>query len=739
MSDTFDWNQYKEVSPDKKDDSFDWNQYKEVSTETPEVSQLESGIRGAAQGLTFGFADEITAAAEAAFKAATSPEDKRSILDMYRQARDESRKNYEATREANPMTYTAGEIAGGIAPALATGGAGAITSLGKVGLGQAIKQGAIAGAGYGAVQGLGATEADLTKGEVGQAGLDIGKGTLLGGAVGGAIPLAGAGIKAGGQKAIELTSDALSSARNTNPVIDKILKIRERAAEGSLKTGQKELVEQGMELESTTQELPSILKSLQNKVYTPIKEIEERMAQGKDVTEEILALEKRIADGEFATVSNEAKQEIANIVAEGRKRISENRVVKTGEQQAIEKAETMKAKILRDAEEKQKLLDEQNLQGKEVEKAAQKAELKRLSRIEDIQTQNKTLGEPEIPVMGEVKEIPSTQRQVFTDMRTGKNVSTPIKQISPKELPRFTETISEPEFNRVVFRDRKTGDTIEIPYVEKDITEDVLKRGEMSPKELSGAAKEMGEIGRSTNNAVSEKVANEYRNVYKRAIEENLIKSDIPEYQALNKQYAQLIRAFDVMEPAIRNFKGADKERSLQALSAAFQGLGDVRNLPIQVRMKKFFDSVESIDPELIKPYREKIMKLADDIEINQMVLGIDPTMSGQFSRLLGGAISWAARGAEFVGKQQYKYAHPSSSISKLSPNKYIQKLAYKTSDELQQKAQQYRLQGNESVANFLDNLGQVTSDSKKKALLYTASQNPNLKGFIKQEEEETP
>ncbi len=141
--------------------------------ETPEVSKLESFGRGGAQGLSFGFADEITGALESMIS------DK-----SYEQARDESRANYMKAEEANPMTSAAGNIAGAVAPAIAatvmTGGAAAPAVIPTLGRAVAI------GAGQGAVDALGRSEADLTKGEFGGAAKDTTRGAAVGAVAGAA-------------------------------------------------------------------------------------------------------------------------------------------------------------------------------------------------------------------------------------------------------------------------------------------------------------------------------------------------------------------------------------------------------------------------------------------------------------------------------------------------------------------------------------------------------------------------
>jgi hypothetical protein len=89
-------------------------------------------------------------------------------LDVYRQGRDGNKLVEASARGAHPDLYRTGEIAGGLVLPL-PGGAGKT-------LAGAVKT----GAGIGAVAGLGDSEADLTKGEFGQAALD----TVLGGTFG---------------------------------------------------------------------------------------------------------------------------------------------------------------------------------------------------------------------------------------------------------------------------------------------------------------------------------------------------------------------------------------------------------------------------------------------------------------------------------------------------------------------------------------------------------------------------
>ncbi len=110
----------------------------ELSLEPEEISGLESALRGAAQEASFGLADEITGLAETGLETVKGnvPLSASELLKAYQKLRDESRQAYKAAEEANPKTYLAGQVAGGILPAVATGGTAVA---GKLGV-QAIEQ-----------------------------------------------------------------------------------------------------------------------------------------------------------------------------------------------------------------------------------------------------------------------------------------------------------------------------------------------------------------------------------------------------------------------------------------------------------------------------------------------------------------------------------------------------------------------------------------------------------------------
>jgi hypothetical protein len=151
----------------------------------PQISKTESAIRGGAQGLMFGFPDEATALLESITKGVP-----------YEKSLEESRMAYKQAQEANPITYTGSEIAGGVLPAL-------IPGVGQAATGAKLGRLATVGAGTGALSGLGYSEGQ----DIGQVAKDVGIGTLLGGA----LPVLGRGIAIGAQKAKVLADEAIKT------------------------------------------------------------------------------------------------------------------------------------------------------------------------------------------------------------------------------------------------------------------------------------------------------------------------------------------------------------------------------------------------------------------------------------------------------------------------------------------------------------------------------------------------
>ena len=118
------------IQPKKQ--SYDFDSAPIVKSEA-NVPEWKSALRGAAQGVTSGFADELTAGAEALL----TPK-------SYDQALAESRANYKQAEQANPITFNVGDIAGSIAQPTPFGKLSLATKGGKLAL-KAAQAGAMGG------------------------------------------------------------------------------------------------------------------------------------------------------------------------------------------------------------------------------------------------------------------------------------------------------------------------------------------------------------------------------------------------------------------------------------------------------------------------------------------------------------------------------------------------------------------------------------------------------------------
>lgn len=164
-------------------------------------STMEAVGRGAAQGLTAGFSDELTALAEAGGRQPDSAEplglghvifgaykylrDNPDAVKLYDTAVTRERKANEAASEAHPVASTAANIAGSVASMLVAAPEAATTMLGRA------AQAAGVGAGYGALSGAGTGEG--AEGKLTGAATGAAAGALMGGV---ASPVA-EGVSAG--------------------------------------------------------------------------------------------------------------------------------------------------------------------------------------------------------------------------------------------------------------------------------------------------------------------------------------------------------------------------------------------------------------------------------------------------------------------------------------------------------------------------------------------------------------
>ena len=156
-----------------------------VSKASDSSNLKDLGI-GLGQGATLGFGDELLGGAQTAgdvLQGDISPTDLQSLYKSYREHQKDNEAGVDAAKARSPYLTTGGEIAGGILPALLSGGSSeaisgpmAAKTLGKLALEQAGKGavlGGIAGAGgsHGNVEDLGEMSKDSAFGAGGGAAL----------------------------------------------------------------------------------------------------------------------------------------------------------------------------------------------------------------------------------------------------------------------------------------------------------------------------------------------------------------------------------------------------------------------------------------------------------------------------------------------------------------------------------------------------------------------------------------
>lgn len=142
---------------------------------------------GASQGLSFGFGDEIAGAAKAGYDTVFGEDKFSDLPDTYRRERDVERQRLSKAEKDQPGAYLGGNIAGSVGSAFIPGVGQAMLPVKGASLGANLLRAGAAGA----VTGLGASQADLTKGEVGKATEDTFIGGLTGAGTAGAFNAAG--------------------------------------------------------------------------------------------------------------------------------------------------------------------------------------------------------------------------------------------------------------------------------------------------------------------------------------------------------------------------------------------------------------------------------------------------------------------------------------------------------------------------------------------------------------------
>lgn len=142
-------------------------------------TKVESAARGAAQGATLNFGDELTSAVDAGveklrevFTGKTSLAPGKGLGDKYQAALEQNRGQNKQAQEANPGSYSVGSLAGSLPAAIGTGGSSIPAMIGSAAAG-----GAIASLG----ESEGKSAEDATKEAAKSAAISGGLAAILGG------------------------------------------------------------------------------------------------------------------------------------------------------------------------------------------------------------------------------------------------------------------------------------------------------------------------------------------------------------------------------------------------------------------------------------------------------------------------------------------------------------------------------------------------------------------------------
>lgn len=365
MSDKFNWNDYEESTPIDKiendsQSAFDWNSFEE-STPSEAPSKLESAVRGGVQGATLDFADELTGGAEAVYETVAGDDKARDFFKNFQKYQKESDAKYTAAQEENPWSYGLGGVAGGLATMPFTGGLGAAKGAATAiktgqGLGKAAGVGLKAGALTGVISGAGASKSNLTEDPM-QVIQDAGTGAALGGAIGAGLPIVGKsakGVYDGGAAVAKGVGEVGKYAAKKIPGVDMLTnayKLGKKGLDLSKDNAQKVLTKMAEEdyaspiLETIRKELQEPAKILNDLFDNSKSKLDVQKKLGAKIQElEVLAKGKKSTiQKEAKDLLNTIKNQLADVDRFDSKRFNEEVLeYKTSTQSKLDAAKTGK-------------------------------------------------------------------------------------------------------------------------------------------------------------------------------------------------------------------------------------------------------------------------------------------------------------------------------------------------------------------------------------------------------------
>lgn len=679
------------------------------------VNKLTQKYNSASERGDTARADKIRAMIEKETQQPFKPEESASLGDIYSERRDLARAKEEEVKEAAPVSYFAGEMLGGIAPAIATGGAGAVAKIGTTGLKTAIKEGAKSGAKYGAVSGLGTSEADLTEGDIEGVAKDVATGTAAGTILGGALPVVAKGVKAVAGK-VPGKDKPLDFAYDKAPrLVKKIIKATELARKGD------EVVGQSVENKQ--------LANLEGLVDDTQKFLEASRKEANELIESALDPKIKI------NVSDKYGKYVGDLQESLKKFTPDSDEAKTIKN-AIQTINKQREEILGSA-----TFNPQLPTRKEAIETLQK-------KLETVRFQNE-IGVPQAKAIDNLfNKVAKMKEGWEPDMITAKRVQTDFSLPDEATAVEMLKDVAKLKINKN-FVDKESGmirqmpvELVEVikkyePSIQEKAGRVYLQRGpgqvreseilsyrpdmieaplEVNPQQLRSVEAELRELSKKADpGGAITKVASDVRST--------LLNELPPELAEKFKQgmltQSEINRIKDLTSrDIISKFQGAEKAEATQALSnllEAEHGFGGAGPGGSRIIRDDIKETLKRLDPKFGQEFEQRAGEYAQKLDLNRVgeTRGISPGI------IAGGIESLGVRGGAVVGTALQK-------VDKMKALASIPK--EKLATMAQDVAQQYP-----KLSNFLNNLASVQSQSKKNALLFVASQKPDLKAQLEE------
>jgi len=649
-----------------------------VQDEVLEPSQLEAGLRGAGQGVTMEFLDEIIAAGKAipedvmeAFSSDTSgvqpvrdEQGRITNLDKfpkgnYEKYRDEQRAQDKAAKEAHPWTYGLSEVAGGMAPAVLTGGGTAVAGIGKElikestkgALKAAVKKGALLGAGQGAVSGVGySNEEDLS---------GIAKDALIGGTIGagaGAVlPVVGKAIKPIADATLEKVKPIADLVKSI-PIVGDTIESYNLSAKGKGVLGEKAHL--GIIEES---------KDLVKDKLLPLL-VSESEKSGKTIGKIIKRIDSLDVKTNISKELNSVEKQVANLIDTGK--------VPTEEGQTVLK----------------ELLGSIN-------------KLKKKSIVAD-------------PTKNVEAALSNLEKQKNKIIKVGEEVGESFSFTEPKvDLDTGIITMVETRTGKVLSSNIKPGENIQQTY--KDLTAEQLRGLKTSAYDVLKKAKTQGQGIAKKPIARTWDIANE-------ALAEAADKVNLREsLNVANKRFAQT-RMVDELLP--QNLLGETSRENINKV-AQFLRKSDIEGISgddLRDKLIDFSKTLREFDPK----FAEKLLSQSDEIAKRYNLSNLSRQ---SFGLNLGTGKSLGIMAGGIVGSTK-KFA--SDTVKKIaSPvTKTISNISKLPSESLNKMATQYSKSSNSGVKYYGDQLlkAMTQEGQARDQAIWSLSQSPAFRELVK-------